>query len=65
MEATLKPYPKSSTNNAREIVRKQLERMKKFPSSMQAQKLEHNFGIICDWSDADVGEPPYNSQNND
>lgn len=62
MELTLKDYPKSHTNNSREIVKKALIRMKNFPSSMQAQKLEDNYGIISDWSDADYGEPPHNSQ---
>jgi len=59
MELTLKDYPHSSTNNARTIVRKELVRMRDFPSSMQAQKLEDKFGIVCDFSEADHGEPPY------
>jgi hypothetical protein len=59
MKEILNKYPLSHVNNSREIVRKELLKMKNFPSSMQAQKLESKFGIVCDWSDADAGNDPY------
>lgn len=62
MEITLEQYPHNSMNNARAIVRKDLIKMREFPSEMQAQKLESNYGIVCDWSDKDYGEPLYKHQ---
>jgi hypothetical protein len=59
MELTLKQYPVSSSNNARSIVRKELEKMRDFPSEQQAQKLELMFGIVCDFKDEDLGNEPY------
>jgi hypothetical protein len=59
MQKTLEQYPHSKINNARQIVRSELIKMKEKPSSAQAQKLEDMFGIVCDFSDKDWGEPPY------
>lgn len=59
MQKTLEQFPPSSTNNARQIIRKKLEKMRDYPSEMLAQQLEDKFGIVSDWSDADYGEPPY------
>lgn len=62
MDQTLKRYPPSPHNNAREIIRKALIRMKEFPSERQMDKLEFNYGIISDWSDKDYGEPHENNK---
>ena len=58
MESVLKYYPPSPHNNARNIIRSKLIKMRDFPSEWRASDLEDNFGIICDWSDADYGEGP-------
>lgn len=58
METTLKDYPLSPYNNAREIVKRKLIKMRDYPSERRAGELEDKFGIICDWSDADHGEGP-------
>lgn len=62
MRKTLEQYPPSSQNNAKAILRPKLVKMNNFPSEMRASDLEHNFGIVCDWSDKDYGEPPYNNK---
>ena len=53
----LKDFPPSSENNARAIIRNKLESMSKAPSESKAQDLER-YGITCDYSNADAGEPP-------
>lgn len=57
MKEILEQFPPSTQNNARAIVRKELERMQDVPSERQAQKLEYMFGIVSDFKDGD-GEPP-------
>jgi hypothetical protein len=64
MQKTLEQFPLSKTNNARAIMRKKLEKMRDFPSEKRANDLEHNFGIVSDWSDKDYGEPPYQDKEN-
>lgn len=63
MYAILEQYPPSSINNSRAIVRKELERMRDYPSEMQAQKIEDMFGIVCDFKDEDLGNEPYQDNN--
>lgn len=64
MEKTLEQWPKSPHNNARDIMRKKLVKMRDYPSEVRASELEDKFGIISDWLDADYGEgPKYEEQN--
>jgi len=65
MEEILKQFPSSSTNNSREIVRKNLDKLRKNPSERQAQKVEALTGVAVDFSDNDWGNGERGSGFND
>lgn len=53
----IKHLPPLSQNNAREIARRWMAKMEKWPSESQAQRLE-DIGITCDFTNKDHGIGP-------